>query len=97
MAKNFSREFADKLLDKLSTDDNFRDHFKRDMRSALRTLGHETTKGEEGEEGERGVDPIACLSRSSSGELASKEDIKAARSLLAERLSSSPFHYDVVL
>lgn len=94
MAKNFSREFADKLLDKLSTDDNFRDHFKRDMRSALRTLGHEATKGEEGE---RGVDPIACLSRSSSGELASKEDIKAARSLLAERLSSSPFHYDVVL
>lgn len=94
MAKNFSREFADKLLDKLSTDDNFRDHFKRDMRSALRTLGHETTKGEEGE---RGVDPITCLSRSSSGELASKEDIKAARSLLAERLSSSPFHYDVVL
>jgi len=94
MAKNFSREFADKLLDKLSTDDNFRDHFKRDMRSALRTLGHETTKGEESE---RGADPIACLSRSSSGELASKEDIKAARSLLAERLSSSPFHYDVVL
>ena len=94
MTKNFSREFADKLLDKLSTDDNFRDHFKRDMRSALRTLGHETTKGEASE---RGVDPIACLSRSSSGELASKEDIKAARSLLAERLSSSPFHYDVVL
>ena len=94
MAKNFSREFADKLLDKLSTDDNFRDHFKRDMRSALRTLGHETTKGEESE---RGADPIACLSRSSSGELASKEDIKAARSILAERLSSSPFHYDVVL
>ena len=94
MAKNFSREFADKLLDKLSTDDNFRDHFKRDMRSALRSLGHETTKGEEGQ---RGVDAIACLSRSSSGELASKEDIKAARSLLAERLSSSPFHYDVVL
>lgn len=94
MAKNFSREFADKLLDKLSTDDNFRDHFKRDMRSALRTLGHETTKGEESK---LGVDPIVCLSRSSSGELASKEDIKAARSLLAERLSSSPFHYDVVL
>ena len=94
MAKNFSREFADKLLDKLSTDDNFRDHFKRDMRSALRSLGHETTKGEEGQ---RGVDPIVCLSRSSSGELASKEDIKAARSLLAERLSGSAFHYDVVL
>lgn len=94
MAKNFSREFADKLLDRLSTDDNFREHFKRDMRSALRSLGHETTQGEEGV---RGVDPIACLSRSSSGELASKEDIKAARSLLSERLSSSPFHYDVVL
>ena len=94
MAKNFSREFADKLLDKLSTDDNFRDHFKRDLRSALRTLGHETSKGEEGK---LGVDPIVCLSRSSSGELASKEDIKAARSLLAERLSGSAFHYDVVL
>ena len=94
MAKNFSREFADKLLDKLSTDDNFRDHFKRDMRSALRSLGHETSKGDEGQ---LGVDPIVCLSRSSSGELASKEDIKAARGLLADRLSGSAFHYDVVL
>lgn len=94
MAKNFSREFADKLLDKLSTDDQFRELFKRDMRAALRTLGHETPKSEEGV---RGVDPVVCLTRSSSGELASKEDIKAARSFLAERLSASAFHYDMVI
>lgn len=89
MAKNFSREFADKLLDKLSTDDGFRDLFKKDARAALRQLGHETP---EAEVGVKGSDPVLCLGDGLS--LASKDEIKSARERLQTQLSSSVFHYD---
>ena len=90
MAKNFSREFADKLLDKLSTDDKFRAAFQKDPRSALQQLGYETPKDEVGAEGS---DPVLCLGDGLS--LASKEDIAAARDRLRGQLSGSAFHYNV--
>lgn len=92
MANNFSREVADTLLDKLSSDDHFRDLFARNPRAALHQIGYDTPKELEGI---AGSDPIICLK--SSGTLASKEQIRAARSSLQEQLTSSVFHYDVVI
>ena len=91
MAKNFSREVVDALLDKLSSDDQFRDLFKRNPRAALAQLGHHTDKAVEGV---RGSDPVMCLQ---GAELASKEEIRASRDILSERLSGSMFHYDMVV
>lgn len=92
MAKNFSREVADKLLDKLSSDDQFRDLFQRNPRAALHQVGHDTPKELEGI---AGSDPVMCLS--SSATLASKEQIRATRSILQEQLTSSAFHYEVAI
>jgi putative modified peptide len=91
MAKNFSRDFADKLLDKLSHDDDFRGHFQRDPHSALASLGHVTP---EHERGVAGSDPVVCLSAMSAS-LASKEEIKAARDTLSAQLTHVPFEYAV--
>jgi putative modified peptide len=92
MAKNFSREVADALLDKLSSDDKFRELFEHNPRAALHQIGHDTPKDLEGIVGS---DPVMCLR--SSGGLASKEQIRAARSELQEQLTSGIFHYGVVL
>ena len=92
MANNFSREVADALLDKLSSDDKFRELFQRNPRAALHQIGHETPKDVEGISGS---DPIMCLT--STGGLASKEDISAARGQLQEQLTGGMFHYGVVL
>jgi putative modified peptide len=93
MAKNFSRDFADKLLDKLSHDDDFRDHFTRDPHSALASLGYSI---DESQRGVAGVDPVNCLGDMSAN-LASKEDIRAARDSLHEQLSSAPFKFAVTV
>jgi len=93
MAKNFSRELADKLLDKLSHDDDFRDHFTRDPHSALASLGHSVDESQRGVEG---LDPVSCLGGMSSN-LASKEAIRAARDSLREQLSSAPFKFEVTV
>jgi putative modified peptide len=92
MAKNFSREVADKLLDKLSSDDKFREQFERNPRAALHQIGHDTPKELEGI---AGSDPVMCLT--SSNGLASKEQIRAARTELQEQLTGGMFHYNVVL
>lgn len=92
MAKNFSREFADKLLDKLSSDDKFRERFQSDARAAVAELGYETPAADVGLEGS---DPLLCMSSGTA--LASKEDIKASRAKLREQLSGVPFHYAVTL
>ena len=92
MADNFPREIADKLLDKLSSDDAFRKQFQSDPRAALGDLGYVTP--EKGV-GVKGVDPLLCLSNGAS--LASKEAIKAARSKLLEQLCAMPFHLAVTL
>jgi putative modified peptide len=88
MATNFSREVADKLLDKLSSDDAFRTLFQSDPRAALAKLGHVTPEADVGKEG---VDPVICLN---GARLASKEAIRKARTELMQRLTSSVFHYD---
>ena len=92
MANNFSREVADALLDKLSSDDKFRELFERNPRAALRQVGHDTPKDLEGI---AGSDPVMCLS--SADGLASKEKIQAARTELQAQLSGGMFHYNVVL
>ena len=91
MAKNFSREVADALLDKLSSDDKFRELFERNPHAALHQLGHDTPKELVGI---AGSDPVMCLT---SGGLASKEQIRAARSELQEQLTGVPFHYNMTL
>jgi len=87
MAKNFSRDVANKLLDKLSHDDDFRSLFQSDPHAALAQVGHVTPEAERGVEGS---DPVVCASRS----LASKEDIRKARGLMEDRLTSQIFHYE---
>ena len=92
MAKNFTREFADKLLAKLASDDAFREHFSKDPRAALKDLGYETPAADVGVEGS---DPVMCLGGQLA--LASKQDIAAARQKLQTQLSSSVFAYVVTI
>lgn len=93
MAKNFTREFADKLLAKLSSDDAFRALFKKDARAALKELGYETPAEDLGVEGS---DPVLCCTGGDLA-LASKEDIAASRQKLQAQLSGSVFHYVVTV
>ena len=88
----FSPEVADRLLDKLATDDAFRSLFLSDARSALRLVGHETPAADVGVEG---ADPIMCCIGMKS--LASKEALQASRHRLRDRLSMSVFHYEIEL
>lgn len=92
MADNFPREIADKLLHKLSSDDDFRKLFQSDPRAALGKLGYMTP---EKDVGVKGADPLLCLSSGAS--LASKEAINAARSKLLDQLCALPFHYAVTI
>lgn len=77
---HFSKEVATTLLDKLSTDDDFRARFERNPRAALRELGHETPPADHGVQGR---DPVMNFAELRGG-LASKESIAAsAPALLA--------------
>ena len=89
MAMTFTREVADSLLDKLSSDDEFRSLFQRDVYAALTSVGHTTPADEKGVAGK---DPVVCLSGMSRN-LASKERIRAARDTLREKLTGVPFEY----
>jgi putative modified peptide len=86
----FSPEVADRLLDKLSSDDEFRALFLADPRAALRIVGHETPAALVGIPGS---DPIMCCLGMKS--LSSKEALRASRQQLHARLSMSIFHYDI--
>ena len=88
MANNFSPEVADKLLDKLSSDDEFRALFEKNPRAALRQLGHETP---EADRDVKGSDPLLCASCVET--LASKAQIQAARKELKSQLTSAPFKF----
>lgn len=81
-------KIADKLLDLLSTDDEFREHFQRDHLSALRAIGHMSPQPEK---------VTACgLALSATQpepfreckvrQLASKESIAAARNEIRSML-----------
>lgn len=88
MAARFSPEVVDALLDKLSTDDAFRDLFQKDPREALRQVGHETPAKSVGV---AGADPVMCCQ---SEKLASKQEIKASRDQLRQKLMIfNPFMY----
>ena len=93
MAENFTREFADKLLARLSDDEAFRTLFAKDAREALRQLGYETPKEDYGIEGK---DPVLCCQGGALA-LATPEKIAAAREELQSQLSSSVFHYTLTL
>lgn len=86
--KQFSTVVAERLLDLLSTDDAFRSLFERDPRAALQQIGHATPAVDCGI---KGVDPVICVS--SAKPLASKEQIRAARSELHSQLTSAPFKF----
>jgi putative modified peptide len=45
MAKTLPAKIADKLLDRLSSDDDFRSYFKKDPRGALSMLGYDEPAG----------------------------------------------------
>lgn len=73
MNSRFTTEFARALLQKLSTDDQFRADFVADARAAVRQLGHDTPAADRGV---RGRDPVLPLENLRGG-LASKEKIAA--------------------
>lgn len=83
MADKFSKEVADKLLDKLSSDDSFRDLFQKNPREALRQVGHETPTQDQDV---IGSDPVMCCQVQG---LASKETIRASRDKLRTALTST--------
>jgi len=79
----FSADVADKLLEKLATDDAFRDLFQTNPRAALSQVGHDTP---EQHFGLRGTDPVMCLVLNNG--LASKEVIRAGRDSMKAALTS---------
>lgn len=90
MANNFSPDVTDKLLDKLSNDDDFRALFEKNPRAALRQVGHETP---EADRDVKGADPLVCCYGIKT--LASKEQIQAARAELKAQLTTLPFKYEM--
>ncbi|KAF1699145.1 putative modified peptide [Pseudoxanthomonas jiangsuensis] len=67
---------VDELLDRLSSDDGFRDLFATDPRAALAQIGHVVPAD----------DPLLCAQTTV---LASKEELAAAREALREHLTSA--------
>ena len=85
MTSKFSSEVANKLLDKLSTDDDFRALFEADPRAAMSQLGHETPEADHGIEGR---DPVLPFQRLKGG-LASKEKIAAGSEQMKQSYQAS--------
>jgi putative modified peptide len=85
MAFKASAETIDALLDKLSTDDQFRALFQRNPRAAFASVGHA-----EAREGGATEGLWACCQTK---ELASKEQIRAARDQLRTQLLSEQASY----
>lgn len=77
MPYNFSEEFVDRLLDKLGSDDAFRDQFQADPRAAVESLGHRVAQEDAAD--------LMCLKCNS---LADKKDIQASREGLRKELLS---------
>lgn len=75
---NLSEEVADKLLDRLASDDAFREKFSSDPRAALADVGHAPAQDDAVESG-----PWDCMSVD---QLASKEAIRAGRDTLRKQL-----------
>lgn len=86
---DFSEELVDKLLDKLSSDNEFRSVFQRSPRIALAYLGHEGAS--RANSGDRGT--WSCLQCK---QLASPEAIKAGRDVLRQQLLSEKAAYNPI-
>ena len=92
MPFKLSEDTVDTLLDKLSSDDGFRDQFQKDPRQALAAIGHAPAKDAAVDDG-----AWACMDVK---QLASKEAIQASRDalrtqLLAEKGAQHPISLEV--
>jgi putative modified peptide len=74
------------LLDKLATDDAFRELFQKDATAALAQIGYAVPAGE----GNGGV----CLQLAAGESLASKESFARDRATMESRLGGLPFNFD---
>jgi putative modified peptide len=81
MSNQLSEETVDALLDKLSSDDDFRDSFQKNPRRALASLGHGPSADAKVQSG-----AWSCMTVS---RLASKDSIKASRDTLRKQLLSA--------
>ena len=92
MPFKLSEDTVDTLLDKLSSDDDFRAQFQKDPRQALASVGHKPSADASVAEG-----AWMCMDVK---QLASKEAIKASRDalrtqLLAEKAAQNPISLEV--
>lgn len=85
MSNTFSPEVADALLDKLSTDDNFRALFEKDPAAAMASIGHRPPSSTDKASLAASADPVLCCNLKA-GKLADKETIKAGRNKLRAAL-----------
>ena len=90
MPFKLSEDIVDSLLEKLGSDDAFREQFQSSPRAALASLGHQAAAS--AKDGEAGV--WACMATAS---LASKTSINDSRVALRQQLltsmaSFSPIH-----
>jgi putative modified peptide len=91
-SNKFPAAVAERLLDKLSSDDDFRALFLSDAREAMRSIGFETAAEHVGVPG---ADPIVCCENLR--QLAPKGELATSRARLIGRLSTAPFHYAIDL
>jgi putative modified peptide len=80
----FSPEVVDRLLEQLSTNDDFRELFHSNPRAALRLVGHETPHHQLEL---RGTDPVMCMVLNHG--LASKEAIRTGLQRMKTVLTST--------
>jgi putative modified peptide len=80
VAKNLSEKTANALLDKLSSDDEFRARFQKNPREATRSLGIED-------------DAIDSLPEAPMPNLADKKTLASSRDSLKDQLVSSGFPF----
>jgi putative modified peptide len=88
MPFKLSEDTVDTLLDKLSSDDDFRATFSKDPRAALASVGHKPSADTSVAEG-----AWMCMGVS---QLASKEAIKASRDALRQQLLSAKAGYNPI-
>lgn len=88
MAFQLSEDTVDALLDKLSSDDKFRDLFQKDPRQALAAVGHKPAADQTIAEG-----AWMCMGVK---QLASKEAISASREALRKQWVSSKVGYQPI-
>jgi putative modified peptide len=86
------RKVVNKLLDKLSTDDKFRDLFQSDPHAALVEAGWTPPEDAQRTDDMATLSGGSCLSMTSGATLASKESIAAQRDSLESALTL-PFQF----